>query len=67
MIEILTNFYDFNVKTIDQKKHKKIYKKIKEDRQILIVRFGDTPDKLRREYLDMCEAVQSEVIHITRF
>ena len=62
------NNYDFDVKTIDQKNHKKIYERLKEqDRHILELDSGNTPDKLRREYLDMYEGVKSEVIHTTRF
>ena len=65
MIGILKFFYDFcdlDVKTIDQKNHWKIYDRLKEeDRQISELDFGSTPDKLRREYLDMYERVQSEV------
>ena len=61
-------FYHWDVKTTDQKNHRKIYKRLKEeDRQILEWHFGNTPDKIRREYLDMCEGVQSEVINTTRF
>ena len=61
-------FYDLDIKTLDQKNPKKIYEILKEDdRHILQLGFGSTPDKLRREYLDMYEGVQSEVIHTTRF
>ena len=48
------NFYDLDVKTVDQKGHRKIYKRLKEeDRHILELDFGNTPDKFRQEYLDM--------------
>ena len=29
--------------------------------------FGDAPEKLKREYLDMYERIQTEVISTTRF
>ena len=62
------NFYDLDIKIIDQKSHGEINDRFKEeDRQILELDFGDTPDKLWREYLDRYEGVQSEVIHTTRF
>ena len=62
------NFYDLDVKTTDQKSHKKIYDKfMEEDRQILELDFGHTPEKLREDYLDMYEGIQSEVISTTRF
>ena len=29
--------------------------------------FGDMPEKLREEYLDMYEGIQSEILSTTRF
>ena len=41
------NFYDLDVKAIDQKNHRKIYNRFKEDNtQVLELEFGDNPDKL---------------------
>ena len=61
------NFYNLDVKTVDQKSHKKIYNKFKEEnRKILELDFDNTPDKLR-EYLDMYEGVQSDILNNTRF
>ena len=59
-------FYDLDVETIDQKNHRKIYNRLKEeDRQILDLVFGNTPDKLRKEYLDMYEsAVRSDKYYL---
>ena len=62
------NFYNLDIKTIDQKSHRKIYDRfMEEDRQILELDLGNTPEKLRRDYLDMYEGIQSEVISTTRF
>ena len=62
------NFYDLDTKALDQEYHKKIYDRLKEeDRQILELDFSINPDKLSREYLDMYEGVQSEVLNATRF
>ena len=67
MIGILRIFYNLDVKAIDQKSDRKIYDRLKEeDRQILKLDFGNDPDKLGGEYLDMY-GVQSEVIGATRF
>ena len=45
-----------------------MYNRLKdEDRQVLELDFGDIPDKLRGEYLDMYERVQLEVLSTTRF
>ena len=62
------NFYDLDIKTIDQKSHRKIYDRFKEeDRQILELDYSNTPEKLREDYLDMYKGIQSEVITTTRF
>ena len=37
------------------------------ERHILELDFGDTPGKLRGDYLDIYKGIQSEVISITRF
>ena len=56
------NFYDLDIKAIDQKSHRKMYDRLKDgDNQILESDFGNNPDKLKGEYLDMYEGVQSEV------
>ena len=60
------NFYTLDITTIDQKSHKKIYNK-EEERQVLDLDFGNMPEKLKRECLDMYEEIQSEVISTTRF
>ena len=45
-----------------------MYDKLQDDeRQTLEIDFGDNPDKLRREYLDVYEGVQLEVLNTTRF
>ena len=57
----LKNFYNLDIRTVDQKKkHKKKYNK--EEQQLLELDFSDTPEKLKGEYLDMYEGIQSEVI-----
>ena len=62
------NFYDLDVKTIDQKCHRKIYVNFTEkDRQILELDFGDTPERLKGDYLDIYKGILSEVISTTRF
>ena len=42
-------FYELDVKSVDQKNHRKIYDVLKEkDRQILELDFGDNPARLWR-------------------
>ena len=42
------DFYNLDVKAIDQKYHRNIYDRLKEDRQVIEIDFGDTPDKLKQ-------------------
>ena len=43
------SFYDLDVKSIDQRNHRKICESLKEgDRHISELHFGDTPYKLKR-------------------
>ena len=62
------NFYDLDIKIIDQKNHRKIYDRFKEeDRQILELDHGDFPEKLREDYLVIYDRIWSEVISTSRF
>ena len=45
-------FYNIDITTIDQKSHEKIYN-TEEERQVLDLDFGDMPERLKGEYLDM--------------
>ena len=45
------DFYDLDIKALDQKNHGKIYDRLKEeDREVLELDFGDNPDKSKGEY-----------------
>ena len=62
------NFYDLDIKAIDQKNHREIYDRLKdEDKQVLELDFGNNSDKLRGEYLDKYEEVKSEVLSTNKF
>ena len=54
MIDILWFSHNLNIRVVYQKNHKKIHNR-EEERQILKIDFenGDTPEKLKKEYLDM--------------
>ena len=41
------DFYNLDIRAVDQKRHKEIYNKEEEERQILELDFGNTPDKLK--------------------
>ena len=51
------NFCNLDIRAVDPKRHMKLCNK-EEERQILYFNFGDNPEKLKREYLDMCEGIQ---------
>ena len=45
-----------------------MYNRIKEeDRQFIELDFGNSPDKLKGEYLDMYDGVRSPVLYTTKF
>ena len=60
------DFYNSDITAVDQNRHKKVYNK-EDERQILELDFGDTLEKLKGEYLDMYEGIQTEIISTTRF
>ena len=62
------DFYNLNVKAINQKIHSKIHDRLKEeDRQVIEIDFGDTLDKFKGKYLDMYDRVKSEVLSTIKF
>ena len=47
MTETFKNFYELNIKVIDQKNHRKMHDRLKdEDRWVLELDFGNNPYKL---------------------
>ena len=59
------NFQHLNITTV--KKIKKNLSKEEKAKHILDLDFGDIPEKLKREYLDVYEGIQSEILSTTRF
>ena len=60
------NFYNLDIKAVDKRSHKRRHNK-EEERQMLVLDFGDMPEKLKGEYLDMYEGIHSEILSTTRF
>ena len=60
------HFYNLDIKAVEQRGHKKKHNK-EEERQMLELGFGNTPEKLKGEYLDVYEGIQSEILSTTRF
>ena len=59
------NFYNPNIKAVN-KKYKRRFDK-EEEKQMLELDFGDMPEKLRGEYLDIYDGIQTEILSTTRF
>ena len=61
------NFYNLNIRAVNKEKCKRKSTIQKEERQMLELDFGDTPEKLMEEYLDIYEGIQSEILSTIRF
>ena len=44
------NFYNLDVKALDQKNHREIYDRLKEDRQVIEIDFCDTPEEPNQKF-----------------
>ena len=64
MIGIPKNFHNLDIKAVDKRSYKKKHNK-KEERQMLELDFGNTPEKLKEEYLNMYEGIHSEILSTT--
>ena len=60
------NFHNLDIKAVYQRNHKR-RSNTKEERQMLKLECGDMPEKLKEEYLDIYEGIQSEILSTTRF
>ena len=60
------NFYNLNIRAVNKEKYKR-NSSIEEERQMLKLDFGDTPEKLEGEYLDVYDELQTEILSTTRF
>ena len=62
------NFCNLNIRAVNNKKYKrKLNMEKGEERQMLELDFGGTPDKLKEEYLDVYKGIQSEILSTTTF
>ena len=52
---------------MNKEKYKRNLKIEEEQRQELDLEFRDSPEKLKREYLEVYEGIQSEILSTTRF
>ena len=61
------NFYNPNIRDVNKEKYKRKSNIEEMERQMLELDFGDMPEKLKEEYLDMYACIQSEISSTTRF
>ena len=61
------NFYNLNIRAVNKEKHKRKLNIEEEERQMLELDFGDMPEKLKEEYLDIYDGIQSEILSTIRF
>ena len=63
----LKNFHAMSVQPVHKMKNKFKSKKDEKERPISEIDFRDTSDRLKEEYLDRYEGVNSEILSTTRF
>ena len=59
------NFHNLSIKAVNKVNYKG-RPNTEEERQMLDLYFGDTPEKLREEYLDIYDGIQTEILSTTR-
>ena len=59
-------FYNLNIKAVNKEKYKRRFD-TEEEKQMVELGFGDMPEKIREEYLDICDGIQSEILSTTTF
>ena len=55
------NFHNLNIRAVSKKKYKRKSDMESGERHMLELDFGDTPEKLKEEYLYMYKGIQSEM------
>ena len=61
------SFHNLNIRAVNKQKYERKSNTENEERQMLELDFGDMPEKLKEEYLDVYEGIQSEILCTTRF
>ena len=60
------NAYNLDIKPVKQRRHRKRHNE-EEEQQMLELDFSDMPEKLKEQYMDMYEGINSEILSTTRF
>ena len=58
------NFYNLGISAVNVYKN---HSDAKEEKDIIEIDFGPTPDILKEKYLDVYEGIQSEIVNTTKF
>ena len=58
------NYHRLGISTVNKSKNNL---DIKEERDLIELDFGPTPDILKGDYVDMYKGIQSEIVNTTRF
>ena len=61
------NYHSLCMSTVNKEKYRRNSYINEEERDMLELDFGHTPDRLKEEYLDVCKDIQSEILRTTRF
>ena len=61
------NYHNLNISTVNKEKCRRTPYIKEEERDIPELDFGHTPNKLKEEYLDVYEGIQSEILSTMRF
>ena len=61
------NFHSLSISTVNKEKNKQKLCRREEKEHLLEFDFGDTADKLKEEYLDVYDGIQSEILSTMRF
>ena len=56
-----------DIKMVDHRDHKKMYRKMGKEGQIMNIDFGEIPDVLKAKCMDVYEDVFAEVVTTNRF
>ena len=60
------NFHGLNISAVHKERIEGNSNIEEEERHMLNLDFGDTPEKLKEEYLDVYKGIQSEILSTTR-
>ena len=62
------DYFKLDIKALEENNYRMMYNWLKEEgKEIIELDFGNTPDKLNGEYLDMHDGVKSKVLCTTKF